>query len=443
MFRKTLTTILLICLVAVMTAQPTDGQTISGANPDVVRVNGLVIDRKKYSFTLQTLDRNYTVKIPNGTPVLMKLNKPNFDLMNRTISVVLMQSAADGNAANDEVLSWPLADPTYISSTFDDPGEMKRVLDQQTRKLERYIVSSTPFERTPLTFGGELAESRTDNLFFLNDHGGIHSVKLGTRRGLLSGFTIMDLQPLQSSVWVQGAWDGDTVVASRIRLEYLGDPTAGFDESLPSLLSLGDVTSYDYQRPLIEALAGKVNFHHPPAWTGPSKNWDRLHHYIGVLDSATPVWDVISFNYGIHDDTQSRQQYQQNLRNVVRLLKRTGARLVWVNSTPVPNGFSGGDPNQPLEGRVRGRMKLQNQWAVDVMKDFPEIAVCDLWQVVKDGEQDVFSQWWTKNQINFEYSQSIPLGRTLAKSVLHAMGSAQEPNPISVHGQAESVSSSR
>ncbi len=443
MYRKYLTIALLLPWVTTLFIHHATAQSAASVQAVEIRVSGLVIDRKKYSFTLQTLDRNYEVKIPNGTPMLMKLTKPQIDLAGRKIQVVLMQSAADGKPVNDTVLSWPLANPTFVSTTFDDEKQMKRVMDQQVKLLDRFVVSPAPFDRSPLSFGGELEESRKPGQFLLNDNGRVQLVKLGTRRGLLGGFAITDLKPLQTSVWVQGRMDGETVLASRIRLEYLGDAQAGFDDSLPNLLSLGDVTSYDYHRPLIEALAGKVNLHHPPAWTGPSRNWVRLHHYVGVLDSETPTWDVITFNYGIRDDSEPREEYQQNLRDAIGVLKRTGARLVWVNSTPIPNGFSAGDPNQPLKGRVRGRMDLQNRWAADVLKEYPDIVVCDLWKVVKDDEQDVYTHWWSGNWVNFDYKQSIPLGRTVAKAVLTALGSAQELNPLSAHSSADSISSSR
>ena len=436
---------LLLPLVTVALPEPqVQAQTSSRELIDEVRVNGLVIDRRKYSFTLQALDRTYQVVIPNGTPILMKLNKPQIDWQSRTISLTLMLSAADGDPANDQVLSWPLADPVYVSTTFRDQAEKQRILEQQVRELDRFLMSSQPFARTSMTFGGELEPSSTAGQFFLNDNGGVYAVKLGMRRGLLADFSIMDLRPLETSVWVQGAFDGDTVVASRIRFEYIGDPTAGFNETLPNLLTLGDVTSYEYHRPLVEALAGKANVHHPPTWTGPSNTWDRLHHYVGQLDNpGNRTWDVIVFNYGVRDDTESRENYQGNLRNAVRLLQRTGAKLVWVNSTPIPKGYPAGDPSKPLTGRVQGRMDLQNHWAATVMAEFPDVAVCDLWQVVKDGENERYEKWWTRELIHFDYDESIPLGREVARSALQALGSDVELNPMSVHGARDSLSSSR
>lgn len=410
---------------------------------DEVRVNGLVLDCRKYSFTLQALDQTYQVEIPNGTPMLMKLNRPSFDFDKGVISTPLMLSARDGNPDNDQVLTWKLPEPTMVTMEFRSQAEKQKIRDQSVPNLDRFVLTAQPFADPEQSISGELQRNRVSGELFLNDQGKVFGVRLGSRRGLLAGFSIMDLIPAQTSVWVQGARNGDAIVASRIRFEYLGDPTAEFDPALPNLLSLGDLTSVEYQRPLIEALQGRANVHHPPTWVGPSRNWNRLHHYVGALDSDQPTWDVITFNYGIHDDMESREDYQQNLRNAIRQLKRTGAKLVWVNNPPIPNGYPAGNPNQPLRGRVRGRMNLQNQWATAVLKEFPEVDICDLWQLVKDQENERYADWWKGDTLNFNYLESVPLGRKVAESAMRAMGQSGEINPPSVHQPASPLNGSR
>jgi len=57
-------------------------------------------------------------------------------------------------------------------------------------------------------------------------------------------------------------------------------------------------------------------------------------------------WDVIHFNWGLHDikimDGKTHQvpiaDYEANLRRLVGTLKKTGAKLVWATTTPVPEG---------------------------------------------------------------------------------------------------------
>ena len=63
-------------------------------------------------------------------------------------------------------------------------------------------------------------------------------------------------------------------------------------------------------------------------------------------------WDVIHINFGLHDMSMDEEgvrrvpieQYEQNLRELVRRLKFTGARLVWASTTPVPEGAAGRRP---------------------------------------------------------------------------------------------------
>ncbi len=57
-------------------------------------------------------------------------------------------------------------------------------------------------------------------------------------------------------------------------------------------------------------------------------------------------WDAIHFNWGLHDlkvtADGARQvpieTYEKNLAALVTRLKKTGARLIWAATTPVPEG---------------------------------------------------------------------------------------------------------
>jgi acyl-CoA thioesterase-1 len=108
---------------------------------------------------------------------------------------------------------------------------------------------------------------------------------------------------------------------------------------VPRVLLIGDSISMGYTIPVREALKGKANVHRPPENCGPtSRGMERLESWLG-----TGHWDVIHFNFGLHDlrlDDGKHQvpleQYEQNLRTMVARLKRTGARLIWCSTTPVP-----------------------------------------------------------------------------------------------------------
>ncbi|MBI5685249.1 MAG: SGNH/GDSL hydrolase family protein [Verrucomicrobia bacterium] len=111
---------------------------------------------------------------------------------------------------------------------------------------------------------------------------------------------------------------------------------------LPRVLLIGDSISMGYTVPVRKLLEGKVNVHRIPNNGGPTKygiaNIDR---WLGK-----EKWDVIHFNWGIHDlkfmPDGKRQvepaDYEKNLRELVAKLKATGAKLIWATITPIPDG---------------------------------------------------------------------------------------------------------
>ena len=111
---------------------------------------------------------------------------------------------------------------------------------------------------------------------------------------------------------------------------------------LPRVLLIGDSISMGYTLPTRTLLAGKANLHRIPQNGGPTKN--GLAHIDKWL--GTGKWDVIHFNWGIHDlkfmPDGKRQveaaDYENNLRTLVARLKQTGAKLIWASTTPIPEG---------------------------------------------------------------------------------------------------------
>lgn len=116
-------------------------------------------------------------------------------------------------------------------------------------------------------------------------------------------------------------------------------PVADVD-GLPRVLLIGDSISIGYTLAVRELLAGKANVHRPPTNCGPTiRGLEQIDAWLG--DGR---WDVIHFNFGLHDlkvmDDGKHQvpleQYEQNLRKIVTRLKKTGAKLIWCSTTPVP-----------------------------------------------------------------------------------------------------------
>jgi hypothetical protein len=146
------------------------------------------------------------------------------------------------------------------------------------------------------------------------------------------------------------------------------------DPGLPRVLLIGDSISMGYTLPVRALLKGKANVHRIPTNGGPtSRGVESIDPWLG--DSK---WDVIHFNWGLHDlkfiqDDPSKRadpkasgshhqvtidKYEANLDALVTKLKATGAKLIWCNTTPVPEG---------TDGRVVGDELLYNEAAARVM----------------------------------------------------------------------------
>lgn len=143
---------------------------------------------------------------------------------------------------------------------------------------------------------------------------------------------------------------------------------------LPRVLLIGDSISIGYTREVRRRLAGRANLHRPPDNCGPTIF--GLEQLDGWLGSGR--WDVIYFNFGLHDlkfmdsagtyivpgpkdrPLATASEYAANLQQIVGRLQRTGARLVFANTTPVPGG---------TVGRVAGSERAYNAAAEQVMRE--------------------------------------------------------------------------
>ena len=121
------------------------------------------------------------------------------------------------------------------------------------------------------------------------------------------------------------------------------------DPRLPRVLLIGDSISIGYTLPVRKALEGKANVHRIWENGGPTRNGiEKIDAWLGPsteLRAGKGKWDVIHFNWGLHDLKYVKdkpqvpiEEYEKNLRELVRKLKATGAALVWCSTTPVPEG---------------------------------------------------------------------------------------------------------
>jgi lysophospholipase L1-like esterase len=124
-----------------------------------------------------------------------------------------------------------------------------------------------------------------------------------------------------------------------------GDPTFAKvtdDPKLPRVLIIGDSISIGYTPALREMLKGKANVHRIATNGGPTSNGIKnVEAWLGK-----EKWDVIHFNFGLHDlkvmpdgkHQVEREQYEKNLETLVDRFQKTGAKVIWATTTPVPEG---------------------------------------------------------------------------------------------------------
>jgi acyl-CoA thioesterase-1 len=156
------------------------------------------------------------------------------------------------------------------------------------------------------------------------------SPSLSCRHRLLAALCVLPLLPAVSPPLAGQEKKADPAFA----------PVAD-DPALPRVLLIGDSISIGYTVPARKALEKVANVHRIPENGGTTTNGlAKLDKWLG--DST---WDVIHFNFGLHDlklDAQGKQQvppeqYEKNLRELVKRLMATKAKLIWASTTPVPD----------------------------------------------------------------------------------------------------------
>ena len=192
---------------------------------------------------------------------------------------------------------------------------------------------------------------------------------------------------------------------------------------LPRVLLIGDSISMGYTLDVRELLKGKANVHRIPTNGGPTTNGlKNIKAWLG--DSK---WDVIHFNWGLHDlkymgpegssladpkDATSHQQvpvdeYEKHLQALVARMKKTGAKLIWCSTTPVPEGSA---------GRVVGDAARYNEVAAKVMRE-NDVAIDDLYTFAKPQLAEI----QLKANVHFSPEGSKILAKQVAKSIASAL----------------------
>ena len=160
-------------------------------------------------------------------------------------------------------------------------------------------------------------------------------------------------------------------------------------------------------QPLRQQLDGKANVYRIHQNGGDSSSFvtkmKAMHETMqdpGLDKHWSFDWDVIQFNVGLHDlkyiadgklDKERGKQvsslagYEKNLRQIITFLNKSfpDTSLVFATTTPVPNG-------EP--GRVAGDAARYNQAALELLQDYPDILINDLYTLTLSNHRE----WWSK-----------------------------------------------
>jgi lysophospholipase L1-like esterase len=134
------------------------------------------------------------------------------------------------------------------------------------------------------------------------------------------------------------------------------------DPKLPRVLLIGDSISRGYTLAVRKALQGAANVHRAPENCGPTANGiKKLPVWLGE-----GKWDIIHFNFGIHDRKTPLADYEQRLESFTTQLKATGAHLIWASTTPVAEGGMKDATNADLISRNEVAARVMKKHGVQI-----------------------------------------------------------------------------
>lgn len=241
-------------------------------------------------------------------------------------------------------------------------------------------------------------------------------VRLRGPRAKVDIRTLADAGEITRGFWgatIKGYRSDAGFIADDMEIYPREDPRATDDPNLPRILVVGDSISMNYHRAAKEALQGLANYYRIDTNGGPS---DRgvvcMELWLGDYTQPGLHWDVIQFNHGLHDlkqvyDEETGEygayqvpidEYKANLEKGIRIMKKTGAKLVWCPTTPVPNN-SHGRWSTGTFGRRKDADLLYNQAALEVIEKYPEIEINDINRFIR--ESDAFEKWWQQADVHF------------------------------------------
>ena len=180
------------------------------------------------------------------------------------------------------------------------------------------------------------------------------------------------------------------------------------DPALPRVLLIGDSVSRGYTLAVRKSLAGKANVHRAPANCGPTASGIKNIDAWLTDHPGGGKWDVIHFNFGIHDRGTPVADYTARLEQLVQRMKQTGAKLVWASTTPIPDN--------PEQKQTAASIVERNAAAAEVMQKHG-VAIDDLFGFITPR----LAEMQRPRDVHFKDEGYDLLGQQVAESVTDAL----------------------
>ena len=181
-----------------------------------------------------------------------------------------------------------------------------------------------------------------------------------------------------------------------------------------------------------ERLAGIANVYRAPDnCRSTRQTLDEIETYLGELP-----WDVIHFNWGIHDLTHldvsgkaapppegkpqiPLDQYRDNIRELLRRLHQTDARLIWASTTPVGR-------KAEIKGFRRNSDVIAYNHAAKELLKAENVRTTDLYSLVKPQ-----AERWLSDGVHLTRHGQTALAKAVAQTIQNSLA---DENSDSVNG---------
>lgn len=207
--------------------------------------------------------------------------------------------------------------------------------------------------------------------------------------------------------------------------------TVSDQDAKPHVLILGDSISIGYTPVVQDLLKDEANVVRPTNKNGGAENCAGTNNGVKNIDRWLELdggkWDVIHFNFGLHDlkhvqpetgansddpnhpHQASPAKYEEQLRAITEKLKATGATLIYATTTPVPEGGV-----RPY--RAPADVEKFNAIAVKIMQE-NDIEVNDLFAFAEPKLAEI------QRPVNVHFSKegSQALGEEVVKHIRAAL----------------------